>query len=413
MSLPPRLRRSGICGAAQQIAPDNWPWMSQSTAAMSRHQSLQNRRPGQDCKRFALAAILLLACEAPEYVTSHDQATSAFGGRSTNESQSTTTWAAAGSRAAVVTATSAANSASISNLGQSGSGNGSAGPLSSYPLVAPGGGSSLLASGGIGATSLLSSPSGGAANRTLTSAIGGIGVTTSTVVTTAVLITAGSSGAGGAAVNRATGGTDPRILFTGGRDGAGGSSTKGGSSPEGTTGPTSGGVLSAAGMTNGATTMNGGRSGSSGSTNAAGGNAGAGGGAAASGAAGAQAASGAANGGAAAGAGGTSANAYCNTFTDWGPFSYNPRVDNAPVPLAATCFRLIDSDTTDKFRGLTISNCDTRSVTVNDALTCTAAKGGCTLAASASGLAAASDGYWYVMLTPGTSSNCTITAWWN
>lgn len=66
--------------------------------------------------------------------------------------------------------------------------------------------------------------------------------------------------------------------------------------------------------------------------------------------------------------------------------------------------------TGERIHGLQMANCETRTVTINGAISGCTPQTACHAALS---VAAAEDGYWYIHFSEGTRTGCTSTRWWS
>lgn len=100
--------------------------------------------------------------------------------------------------------------------------------------------------------------------------------------------------------------------------------------------------------------------------------------------------------------------AYCDAYSDLATLDSGSAHYTA-VPTAASCFRFTVASSSDRFRGIQMSNCDERTVTINGVASGCIPGTNCSVAVD---VARDGDGYWYVKFSAGTSSNCTSTWWW-
>ena len=177
-------------------------------------------------------------------------------------------------------------------------------------------------------------------------------------------------------------------MSTGGATNAGGTTSTGGATNAGGTTSTAGITNTGGTMSTGGATNTGGR-GSRGGTNKTGGTTSTGGSA--------------------------SPSAYCTTYTDLGTLP-STSTEQTSVPAAETCFRFAVTAAGEVIRGIQMSNCGTRTMTINSTDSgCTPASG-CSVATS---IARAADGFWYLQFsattataTATTAANCSSTWWW-
>jgi len=80
------------------------------------------------------------------------------------------------------------------------------------------------------------------------------------------------------------------------------------------------------------------------------------------------------------------------------------------VPAAETCFRFTDTAVGDVIRGVQMSNCGARTLTVNGEDSGCAPASNCTAATS---FPKAADGYWYLLFSATSVANCSSTWWWS
>lgn len=108
--------------------------------------------------------------------------------------------------------------------------------------------------------------------------------------------------------------------------------------------------------------------------------------------------------------GGTSStgNPYCRTYTDLGALQ-SAATQRVALPSVAICYRFTVASTSDQFHGIQMSNCDTRTVTINGTDSGCAPGTGCSVEIP---IPRASDGYWYVAFTAGATTYCTSSWWW-
>jgi hypothetical protein len=368
--------------------------------------SLNSRLPASRAFKIAShAAVLLGACQAPSYLTdSVEDGIAAGRGAQAKWSDltaqssagttngSTSTAVAQGTPAGVGGTDSNTGSSAIglgagnTNIGSGGSGGSGTIALAGYTSVSP-------AQGGTAITSP-SSSMGGQPGPGGAATAGWIGSTGGAVAASNVLLSGGTSGdAGGGSAD--TGGS----TNTGSATSVGGSVSAGGSSIA----ASGGGAMSAAGTAARSNVS------ASGGTSNTGGVSPTGGSGGATAAGGATSSSRTANsGGAANTSGTTSASVYCSNYTDLGTLVADSSSLRS-IPTAATCFRFAVDNSSDLFRGIEMSNCDSRTVTING----TAA--GCTPGTNCNvfiDVARASDGAWYVKFTAGTDTLCQSQWWW-
>ncbi|HEY5282535.1 MAG TPA: hypothetical protein VIM14_07080, partial [Polyangia bacterium] len=80
------------------------------------------------------------------------------------------------------------------------------------------------------------------------------------------------------------------------------------------------------------------------------------------------------------------------------------------VPSEETCFRFTVAATGEVIRGIQMSNCGTRTLTVNGTASGCTPGTNCIVAVS---IARATDHYWYLRFSAGTGASCTSTWWWS
>ncbi|MGE5786525.1 MAG: hypothetical protein ACM3ZE_18150 [Myxococcales bacterium] len=237
----------------------------------------------------------------------------------------------------------------------------------------------------------------------------------------------GAGGIEGSGGGRAAGGSTPMaqssanaggVTANGGSQGVGGTSGPGGANTSSTSALNSiGGLRSIGGATsNGGAIATGGRNGTGGAVVTGGtlsavetnGGTPSSGGAVATG--GIVSTGGSrATGGSASSGGSSSASSYCSTYVDLGTRG-STSTEYKAIPAAATCYRFAVTAVNEVFRGIQMSNCDTRTVSINGANPGCAPSTNCSVATY---IARASDGYFYVNFSAGSSTNCTSTWWWS
>jgi hypothetical protein len=107
--------------------------------------------------------------------------------------------------------------------------------------------------------------------------------------------------------------------------------------------------------------------------------------------------------------GSTSPSVYCTTYADLGTLP-STSTEYTSVPAAATCFRFAVAAPGEVIRGIQMSNCGMRTVTINGT------SSGCTPASNCLeylSTARAVDGHWYLQFSASTATACTSTWWWS
>ena len=213
----------------------------------------------------------------------------------------------------------------------------------------------------------------------------------------------GSDGAGGG--GGGVGEDGPTDVPTDGIGAGGAKGTDGAASADAPT--ISGGTMSLGGRTGaGGTTGSGGRTGAGGTTSS-GGTPGRGG---TTGSGGTPGSGGKSSTGGITGAGGSnSSGPYCATYTDLGTLP-STSTEYTSVSAEETCFRFTVAATSEVIRGIQMSNCGMRTLTINGTASGCTPGTNCTIAVS---LARATDSYWYLQFSASTGTGCTSTWWWS
>lgn len=342
-----------------------------------------------------LAAPWCAGCAAPTYVMGGEDDVVASGGGTTTAEASALLNSGAGGK--VGTTSSGERSSSVSSGG------------ASYARTVPTEGGAYPANGGAFNTA-----------ASTTEALGAQGGTESTPVTSLdwTRNVGGAEGSGGA---RAVGGntgaqtslmnggatTSSGVISTGGAQSAGGTKgttliVTGGAKSTGGTTSTGGALITGSAPSTGGLATGGAPS--TGGTKATGGTTSTGGVAT-----GGIATGGVATGGTPSTGGTSSGSVYCSTYIDLGTRA-STGTEYKQIPVAATCYRFAIAATNEVFRGIQMSNCDTRTVTINGTNPGCSPSTNCSVAMY---LARASDGYFYVKFSLGSSTNCTSTWWWS
>jgi hypothetical protein len=106
--------------------------------------------------------------------------------------------------------------------------------------------------------------------------------------------------------------------------------------------------------------------------------------------------------------GSTSPSVYCTTYTDLGTLP-STSTEQTIVPAAETCFRFAVAAAGEMLRGIQMSNCGTRTLTINSTDSGCTPVSNCSVAVS---IARAADGFWYLQFSATTGTNCSSTWWW-
>jgi hypothetical protein len=281
---------------------------------------------------------------------------------------------------------------------------GTTGGQSASSVVAAGanaGGAGSLPTGGVatgqsGGTTAVVAPQGGTIGTPSSMTEGGsIGRSTSGSggamdtgrTTTATTGSGGATGTGGAM--GVGGATDSSVARAGGPTGAGGAKTSGGAPGAGGT-ESVGSTSSSGGTTSSSTAPS-----SGGASNSAGGT---------------SSSTAPSSGGTPSAGGSTSDSPYCSGYTDLGTLVSSSTLYKA-IPAEATCLRFTVAPINEVFHGIQMSNCGTRTVTINGKDSGCSPGSNCSVTGAS--IPRAADGYWYLEFSACLATNCTSTWWWS